>query len=258
VSARPALRPPWARLAAGLLLGLPQGALSQQPAAPLDPGDTVAVIPSGAYEAGALRRALLGDGHRDLWSTPVPAVVLDFDRFAPAPGSGRRRVHVPLGRQGRDRDARPAAPRDARGVRGAGPDERDLPAERAGRGSAARGGGRAARAAAAGPDARRSQAGRAPRRVRRSARLDRGAARGRRREHARLRGGRARGQLAAHAGADRGGGGQSGRRGGVPARAAARRAGGRLGPPPRPMAVGGIPGRRPASGRPWSTTSSGA
>lgn len=46
------------------------------------PGDTVWVTPEGRYEAGAVHRAVLGAGYRELWETPVPVVVLDLDSFA--------------------------------------------------------------------------------------------------------------------------------------------------------------------------------
>ncbi len=48
----------------------------------LVPGDTVIAVASRAYEAGPLHRFVLGGGHRDVWSLPVPAEVLDLDRFA--------------------------------------------------------------------------------------------------------------------------------------------------------------------------------
>jgi hypothetical protein len=46
------------------------------------PGDTVLATPQGRYSAGALHRLFLGDGNRDLWSTPVRVRVLDLDGFA--------------------------------------------------------------------------------------------------------------------------------------------------------------------------------
>jgi hypothetical protein len=57
------------------------GAAQTGPPASSDPGDTVLVSPASGYRAGPLRRWVLGDGYRDLWSTPVPAEVLDLDRF---------------------------------------------------------------------------------------------------------------------------------------------------------------------------------
>lgn len=59
------------------------------------PGDTVLAAPAGRYPAGTVRRFLLGAGHRDLWSLPVPAQVLDLDRFAggltlEGPGGGNQ------------------------------------------------------------------------------------------------------------------------------------------------------------------------
>ena len=46
------------------------------------PGDTVLAKPGRSYHAGLLRRWFVGRGHRDLWSEPVPAEVLDLEGFA--------------------------------------------------------------------------------------------------------------------------------------------------------------------------------
>jgi hypothetical protein len=45
-------------------------------------GDLLEATPEGRYDATWLQRFFLGDGHRDLWATPVEARVLDLDRFA--------------------------------------------------------------------------------------------------------------------------------------------------------------------------------
>ncbi len=45
-------------------------------------GDTVTLVPAPEYDASILRRALLGNGWRSLWTTPVDAQVFDFDRYA--------------------------------------------------------------------------------------------------------------------------------------------------------------------------------
>ena len=42
----------------------------------------VTVTPGPEYEAGALRRAIMGDGWRDLWTTPVNAPVLNLSTYA--------------------------------------------------------------------------------------------------------------------------------------------------------------------------------
>ena len=52
-----------------------------QIAAELRPGDTVWATPAQRYGAGFLQRWVLGSGHRDLWALPVPAQVLDLERF---------------------------------------------------------------------------------------------------------------------------------------------------------------------------------
>lgn len=46
------------------------------------PADTVEVVPGAIYEAGGLRRFLLGDHYRDVWTTPIAVPVLDLGRFA--------------------------------------------------------------------------------------------------------------------------------------------------------------------------------
>ena len=50
---------------------------------PPAPGSGPQVVTAGPeYEAGALRRFFLGDGYRDLWTTPVRAPVLDLATYA--------------------------------------------------------------------------------------------------------------------------------------------------------------------------------
>ncbi|HUH13590.1 MAG TPA: hypothetical protein VMK65_10790, partial [Longimicrobiales bacterium] len=52
------------------------------PAAAQQPGDTVTLAAGPRYEAGGFKRFWLGDGWRDLWTTPVRAPVLDINTFA--------------------------------------------------------------------------------------------------------------------------------------------------------------------------------
>jgi hypothetical protein len=104
-----------ALLAAALLH--PRPGYAQAPT--YTPGDTVTVAPARSYAAGAIRRFTLGDGHRDLWSTPVQATVLDLDRYAggltaTARGGGQQtrslRLRTPSGAEynfrSLDKDAR--------------------------------------------------------------------------------------------------------------------------------------------------------
>ena len=44
--------------------------------------DSVAVVPNARYRAGWLTRALVGDHHRDLWTTPLKIELLDLDHYA--------------------------------------------------------------------------------------------------------------------------------------------------------------------------------
>ncbi|HEX6361713.1 MAG TPA: BamA/TamA family outer membrane protein [Albitalea sp.] len=62
------------------VLALAGAARAQPPASAA--GDTVVVTPRARYSAGWLHRALLNDGHRDLWATPVRVEVLNLDGFA--------------------------------------------------------------------------------------------------------------------------------------------------------------------------------
>jgi hypothetical protein len=56
-----------------LLLAAPAAARAQ---------DSLTVAAGPHYDAGGLRRLLLGDGYRDAWTTPVRIAVLDPDTFA--------------------------------------------------------------------------------------------------------------------------------------------------------------------------------
>jgi hypothetical protein len=51
-------------------------------AAPAPAGATRMVVPGARYGAGSLRRFVLGDHYRSLWTTPLPAEVLDFKTFS--------------------------------------------------------------------------------------------------------------------------------------------------------------------------------
>jgi Omp85 superfamily domain len=46
------------------------------------PNDTVTVVPGARYATGSLRRFVLGDHYRDLWTTPIRVRVLDLRTFA--------------------------------------------------------------------------------------------------------------------------------------------------------------------------------
>lgn len=45
-------------------------------------GDSVLATPRGRYDAGGLHRALLNEGYRDLWETPIRVEVLDLGEVA--------------------------------------------------------------------------------------------------------------------------------------------------------------------------------
>jgi hypothetical protein len=45
-------------------------------------GNDTTVVPSRHYSAGPLHRYMLGDGYRDLWSTPIKVPLLDLKKFA--------------------------------------------------------------------------------------------------------------------------------------------------------------------------------
>ncbi len=47
-----------------------------------NPGDTVWTTPRSRFPAGSVHRFMMGNGYRDLWSTPVPAQILDLEGFA--------------------------------------------------------------------------------------------------------------------------------------------------------------------------------
>jgi hypothetical protein len=73
-----------ARTALGLLvvLGLmvSRSAASQDSSRARNGNDTT-VVPSRHYSAGPLHRYMLGDGYRDLWTTPIKVPVLDIKKF---------------------------------------------------------------------------------------------------------------------------------------------------------------------------------
>ena len=73
---------PYTARLGGLLLvvscGLVPAARAQTPLAHVDS----ATVTPGDYDASGLRRAIVGAGYRDLWSTPITVPVLDLDRFA--------------------------------------------------------------------------------------------------------------------------------------------------------------------------------
>ena len=64
-------------LALSPALAASQGAPSGAPGA-----DSVEIAAGAHYEAGGLHRFFLGDGHRDLWATPIRVEVLDLRAFA--------------------------------------------------------------------------------------------------------------------------------------------------------------------------------
>ncbi|MGH7530281.1 MAG: BamA/TamA family outer membrane protein [Gemmatimonadales bacterium] len=67
-------------LAAAALSLLPVAPARGQ--APRDSGRRVTITAGAHYRAGWLHRLLLGDHHRDLWTTPIEVDVLDLSRFA--------------------------------------------------------------------------------------------------------------------------------------------------------------------------------
>ena len=68
---------------AALLLALwPAVIRSQSVAAPDAPADSVDIIAGAQYKAGGLHRFLLGDTHRDLWTTSMRVAVLNLQVFA--------------------------------------------------------------------------------------------------------------------------------------------------------------------------------
>ena len=62
-------------LGVGLLVGV-------FPAVPIAAQDSVTVVAGARYQAGGLRRLLLGHTYRELWTTPIKVPVLDLRRFA--------------------------------------------------------------------------------------------------------------------------------------------------------------------------------
>jgi hypothetical protein len=75
-------------LAAVLLMLLPLrlpaqvDSASQHTASDTASPTTVNIVPGPRYRAGWVHRLFLGSHYRDLWTTPVPAEVLDLDTFA--------------------------------------------------------------------------------------------------------------------------------------------------------------------------------
>jgi hypothetical protein len=75
LTAAPARRVAPVIAAAAALAWLPQAVAAQV--------DTTAVVTPGAeYAAGGLKRLLLGDGYRDLWTTPIRVPILNLTSFA--------------------------------------------------------------------------------------------------------------------------------------------------------------------------------
>lgn len=63
-------------------------------AAPLTSGARdAATVVSDRYQAGPVRRALLGGGYRDVWATPVRLEVLDVDGLTPLRRGGGGQTH---------------------------------------------------------------------------------------------------------------------------------------------------------------------
>lgn len=72
-----------APLAAATLMAAALPVLAQDTGRPVVPtDDTARVSPEGRYPAGGVRRFLLGDLNRELWSSEFDAPVLDLARFA--------------------------------------------------------------------------------------------------------------------------------------------------------------------------------
>jgi hypothetical protein len=74
--------------------GLPPGRFERT-------GAEAAGVAASRYRAGPVRRALLGDGHRDAWATPIRLPVLDLDTVAggltplrPGGGNQTRSLHL--------------------------------------------------------------------------------------------------------------------------------------------------------------------
>lgn len=68
-------------MAAGIAMVGTAGDVSAQATAPAIER-TVTVVPGREYDAGSVKRKLLGDGWREVWVTPVTAPVLDLGRYA--------------------------------------------------------------------------------------------------------------------------------------------------------------------------------
>jgi hypothetical protein len=69
--------------AGAILCGLsPRIAHSQQTSSRVVGSDSVVVRPGKRFAAGKLKRSLLGDNYRDLWTTPIKVPVIDLRSFA--------------------------------------------------------------------------------------------------------------------------------------------------------------------------------
>jgi hypothetical protein len=69
-------------LAAMLLALAPSIAASQTAPSPTAGGDSVVIAAGARYQAGGLRRWLMGNGRRDVWNTPVRVPLLNLRTFA--------------------------------------------------------------------------------------------------------------------------------------------------------------------------------
>ncbi|HUG41673.1 MAG TPA: hypothetical protein VMM12_14385 [Longimicrobiales bacterium] len=117
-----------AALAAGALAPSAGSAQVTPPPPPADSGTLVRVIPGARYEAGPLRRFLLGDNYRFLWTREMTVPILDLDRFAGGltierPGGNQTRTLHFVGADGRGyifrsvaKFVRPPLPSDLRGT----------------------------------------------------------------------------------------------------------------------------------------------
>ncbi|MGH7713361.1 MAG: hypothetical protein ACREOG_18885, partial [Gemmatimonadaceae bacterium] len=72
------------RIVVVLALGLISLGAGAQPVAKKAPPskDSVVIVASDRYGAGAFHRKMLGDNWRDVWATPIKVPVLDLKTFA--------------------------------------------------------------------------------------------------------------------------------------------------------------------------------
>ena len=68
-------------LAAVMVTGASSRAAAQKPTAGNVGTDSVVVVPGDVYKAGRFHRFLLGDNHRDEWTTPIKVPVLNLRTF---------------------------------------------------------------------------------------------------------------------------------------------------------------------------------